>query len=168
MVGNGLVQCFIALGSNLDDPVAHVCRAFYELAELPQSRLLQRSSLYRSAPMGPQDQPDYINAVAELETRLPALDLLHQLQYIEKAHQRVRERHWGPRTLDLDILLYGELKQQNEELCLPHPGLLSRNFVLYPLAEIAAELVLDGVPITERLATCPMTGLEPLETDCDE
>lgn len=136
---------FIGLGSNLDDPVAQVEQALEELERVPGSHCTLRSHLYRSAPMGPQDQPDYINAVAALETSLDPVSLLDALQEIEQRHGRVRKgKHWGPRTLDLDLLLYGEQCINSSRLQVPHPGLRERGFVLVPLYEIAPELVLPG------------------------
>jgi len=139
------VVAWIGLGSNLDDPARQVNTALAALDRLPQSRLLACSGLYRSAPMGPQDQPDYMNAVAGLETALPAGALLEALQAIEQAHARVRGEHWGPRTLDLDILLYGDDVIDSPQLSVPHPGLAQRNFVLAPLAEIAPQLSVPGL-----------------------
>ncbi len=154
---------YIGLGSNLGDPSAQVNSAIKALAALDNTRLLVASSLYRSAPMGPQDQPEYINAVAHLETRLEPLQLLHELQRIEAEHGRVRVEgeRWGPRTLDLDLLLYGNEVIQDEELTVPHVGLHERNFVLFPLFEIAPELNLpDGRRVVELLNACPLEGLE--------
>ncbi len=139
------VVAWIGLGSNLDDPVRQVNTALVALDSLPQSRLLACSGLYRSAPMGPQDQPDYINAVAGLKTTLPAVALLDALQAIEQDHARVRGEHWGPRTLDLDILLYGDDIIESPRLSVPHPGLAQRNFVLAPLAEITPQLSVPGL-----------------------
>lgn len=146
-----LVTVFVGLGSNLDDPVDQVERALDELAQLPNCHLTARSSLYRTAPMGPQDQPDYINAVAALETSLEPTVLLDALQSIEQLHGRVRKaEQWGPRTLDLDLLLYGEQCLDTPRLQLPHPGMKQRGFVLVPLHEIAPELVLpDGERVDE-------------------
>ncbi len=138
-------MAWIGLGSNLDDPARQVNTALAELDRLPQSRLLACSGLYRSAPMGPQDQPDYINAVAGLATALPAGALLDALQAIEQAHRRVRGEHWGPRTLDLDILLYGEDRINTPDLKVPHPGMAERNFVLAPLVEVAPQLTVPGL-----------------------
>ncbi len=139
------VVAWIGLGSNLDDPARQVNTALTALDGLPQSRLLACSGLYRSPPMGPQDQPDYINAVASLKTALPAEALLEALQSIEQAHARVRGEHWGPRTLDLDILLYGDDIIESPRLSVPHPGLAQRHFVLTPLAEIAPQLSVPGL-----------------------
>src|SRR5512143_2239 len=143
------VRVYIGLGSNLDDPLSQVQTAIDELASLPQSRLHEVSPLYRTPPLGPADQPDYINAVAAIDTDLEPLALLDQLQRIEQHHGRVRGRlRWGPRTLDLDILLYGDRLITNERLTVPHPGLHERPFVIFPLLAIAPELLLpDGTSI---------------------
>jgi len=134
-----MIDSYIALGSNLDDPLAQVRQAMDELAHLRDSRLHAASSLYRSAPMGPADQPDYINAVVALETRLSPHALLDALQAIEQVHGRVREgERWGPRSLDLDVLLYGKETINDQRLTVPHPGIAERAFVLYPLQEIVA------------------------------
>ena len=135
---------WIGLGSNLDEPREQLERAFEELDAIPDTRLLGRSSLYASSPMGPADQPDYLNAVASLETALEPLELLDALQAIEQAHQRCRERHWGPRTLDLDLLLYDERILDSPRLRIPHPGLHLRDFVLAPLLEVAGDLRIPG------------------------
>jgi len=159
-----MVKAYIGLGSNLADPQAQLQRAFTELAQLLHSQLLARSSLYRSTPMGPPDQPDYLNAVAALETTLPPLDLLAQLQALETAHQRVRGERWGPRTLDLDLLLYADQTIDLPTLTVPHPGLCERNFVLYPLAEIAPGLVIPGFgALGELLARCERGSLAVVE-----
>jgi len=159
------VTACIGLGSNLQSPIEQVRTALSELAELPQSRLLRASSLYRSAPMVTEGdavaQPDYINAVALIETTLSPHDLLHQLQRLEQRHQRVRERHWGPRTLDLDLLLYGDECINTPDLVVPHPGLCERNFVLIPLFEIAPDLRLpDNRALADLVAVCSSEGLE--------
>ncbi len=155
-----MLTAYIGLGSNLADPQAQLQRAFVELAGLPQSRLRAQSSLYRSAPMGPQDQPDYVNAVAALETALSPLALLAELQALEHAHQRVRGEYWGPRTLDLDLLLYADQRIDLPTLSVPHPGLYERNFVLYPLAEIAPGLDIPGFgALGELLARCERGSL---------
>jgi len=154
------VRCYIGLGSNLDNPLKHVEQAFSELAELDSCRLVKASPIYRSAPVGPQDQPDFINAVAEIETTLEAHVLLDQLQDIEQKHQRIRERHWGPRTLDLDLLLYGNSQINTERLCVPHAFMHERSFVLYPLADIAPDLIMpNDVTLSSLLVACPMGSL---------
>lgn len=158
-------RCYIGLGSNQANPVEQLQQALKALASLPSSQLVSQSSLYRSAPMGPQDQPDYVNAVACLESTLPPLILLDQLQAIEQLHGRERKgERWGPRTLDLDLLLYGNQSIDLPRLTVPHYGLAQRDFVLQPLAELAPELRLpDGRPITELLQSCASHGLQRLD-----
>lgn len=158
------MRVYIGLGSNLDDPKQQVRKALHALTGLPGSILCRYSSLYRSPPMGPQDQPDYINAVAELETGLSAAELLSLLQAIENQQGRVRgATRWGPRTLDLDILIYGQAQIKAPELTVPHPGIAERPFVLYPLAEIAPDLEIPGCGALQGLLDrCPPKGLERL------
>ncbi|SDR69236.1 2-amino-4-hydroxy-6-hydroxymethyldihydropteridinediphosphokinase [Halopseudomonas litoralis] len=157
-------RCFIALGSNQADPAAQVTGAFAELQKLPQSHLLARSALYRSMPLGPQDQPAFINAVAMLDTALQPEALLDALQDIEKRSGRVRKaERWGPRILDLDLLLYGDSLIDTPRLQIPHYHMHARSFVLYPLAELAADLTMpDGTPLQQLLDACPPTDLERL------
>jgi 2-amino-4-hydroxy-6-hydroxymethyldihydropteridine diphosphokinase len=159
-----MVRAYIGLGSNLDDPERQLRRALEALAQLPQTHLAGCSRFYRSVPLGPQDQPDYMNAVAALDTTLEAEALLDALQAIETAQGRVRgPERWGPRTLDLDLLLYGSAILATPRLSVPHPGLAERGFVLYPLAELAPDLVLpDGRTLADLLARCEASGLEPL------
>ena len=139
---------YIGIGSNLDDPRSQVEQAIRELGSLTNSRCVSYSSLYQSEPLtldtSSQDQPDYINAVAKLETTLEPQALLAELHQLEARHGRVRGERWGSRTLDLDILLYDDRQIDSPELTIPHPGLYDRNFVLYPLAEIAPNLVIPG------------------------
>lgn len=159
------VRAYIGLGSNLADPQAQLARAVAALRSLPASRLTALSRFYRSRPMGPADQPDYLNAVAMLDTRLEAHELLDALQSIENDQGRVRgPLRWGPRTLDLDLLLFGADIIDTGRLKVPHPGIAERNFVLYPLAEIAPELVLpDGRTLQQLLAACSRDGLVVVE-----
>jgi len=138
------VTAFIGLGSNLGDPAAQIRRAMQALAAMPETRLVRYSSLYRNPPAGYLDQPEFVNAVARIETRLAPRDLLEQLLAIERAHGRVRSVPNGPRTLDLDILLYGERTVREPGLTIPHPRMLERAFVLVPLAEIAPDAVVPG------------------------
>lgn len=138
------VRSFIALGSNLDDPAAQVSHAFGELNKLPDTRLIAHSSLYRSAPWGYSDQPDFINAVAEIETRLAPRILLEMLLEIEHQRGRVREFLNAPRVLDLDLLLYDGLIHHEHGLTLPHPRMHERAFVLLPLTEIAPSCIIPG------------------------
>ena len=163
---HAMVRAYVGLGSNLDDPQAQIRQALRELDGLERVQLVRVSGLYRSAPMGPAGQPDYLNAVAALDTWLDADGLLLLLQGIEEFHHRVRNgERWGPRTLDLDLLLYGDQCIDSAHLRVPHYGLPERNFVLYPLAEIAPpDLVVPGQgPLAALLARCPDTGLQRLE-----
>ena len=135
---------YIALGANLGDPAATVNAAFAALAELPQSMLTARSALYRTAPVGILDQPEFVNAAARITTQLAQEALLDQLLAIEQRFGRIRAERNGPRTLDLDILLYDDLVIDTPRLTLPHPRLHLRAFVLYPLADLAPDLALPG------------------------
>ncbi|HAS8417787.1 TPA: 2-amino-4-hydroxy-6-hydroxymethyldihydropteridine diphosphokinase [Vibrio vulnificus] len=156
-----MITAYIAIGSNLADPVSQAKSAIEALNTLPKSRLLIASQLYSSSPMGPQDQPDYINAVAAIETELTPLELLDCTQAIELEQGRVRkEERWGPRTLDLDIILYGDEVIDSERLTIPHYGMKEREFVLYPLAEIAPNLTLpDGTELSQLLTIVDKNGL---------
>lgn len=155
---------FIGIGSNVGDPAAQVEGAIAALAALPGTVLVARSRLYASRPLGPVSQPDFVNAVACIETGLAPLDLIEALHGIERAHGRVRDgTRWGPRRLDLDILLYGERRFDEGGLRVPHPELTRRSFVLYPLAEVAPGLVVPGAgPLDELLAKVPADDLEHL------
>lgn len=156
--------CYIGLGSNLENPQEQVERALLNLDLMDKSYLLAYSSLYRSQPMGPQDQPPYINAVAKLATLYSPLDLLGALQSIENLQARIRSERWGARTLDLDLLVYNLEVIQSERLTVPHYGLKQRDFVLQPLYEIAPRLRLpDGSKIKELLTDCKKYGLEKLK-----
>lgn len=158
-------RAYVGLGSNLQEPTRQIRRALRALSSLPDSQLGPVSALYRSAPMGPTNQPDYINAVAALDTNLSPTVLLDCLQSIEAAQGRQRTEHWGPRTLDLDLLLYGQAQLCQADLVIPHPGLHERAFVLYPLAEIAPELKVPGRgSLAELLRKCRRAGLEKLES----
>jgi 2-amino-4-hydroxy-6-hydroxymethyldihydropteridine diphosphokinase len=135
---------YIGLGSNLAEPRAQIESALNELGSLPRTRVLARSSLYRSAPVGYAAQPDFINAVAALDTGLGPHELLHELQSIETLHARARSFPDAPRTLDLDLLLFGEERIADAELAVPHPRMHERAFVLEPLVEIAADALIPG------------------------
>ncbi len=141
----GMIRCYIGLGANLDDPAAQIRTALQALAQLPHSQLRRVSSLYGSKPLGPQDQPDYLNAVAELDTRLEPLALLDALQAQEQQQGRIKSRHWGERCIDLDLLLYGDTILSSERLNIPHHELKNRSFVVEPLRELNPALQLpDG------------------------
>lgn len=159
------IDAFIGIGSNLDAPIEQVSRAIDELGRMTASCLVARSSLYASAPMGPSEQPAYINAVAQLRTGLEPLTLLDELVAIEGAHGRVRgTEQWGPRTLDLDLLLYGDRRIDSERLTVPHPGLHERAFVLYPLQELVGDLDVPGQGRLRKLVRrCPRGELKRLE-----
>jgi 2-amino-4-hydroxy-6-hydroxymethyldihydropteridine diphosphokinase len=135
---------YVALGANLADPALQVRSALAALSRLPQSRLLHASSLYRTAPVGITHQPDFINAVAALETTLAAPELLTALFVIEEAFGRRRDFHHAPRTLDLDLLLYDDEVIDTARLCLPHPRMHLRAFVIAPLVEIAPDCRIPG------------------------
>ncbi|WP_022941689.1 2-amino-4-hydroxy-6-hydroxymethyldihydropteridine diphosphokinase [Psychromonas hadalis] len=152
---------YIGIGSNQKDPVKQAKQAIEALKTLTNSELTKCSSLYCSAPMGPQDQPDYINAVAEIKTQLSALELLDALQKIELDQGRVRkDNRWGPRTLDLDIILYDNQTIHNNRLTIPHYGMNTREFVLYPLHEIAPNLSLPNNTLLSQLVSlCDKNGL---------
>jgi 2-amino-4-hydroxy-6-hydroxymethyldihydropteridine diphosphokinase len=134
----------VAIGSNLNDPRARVQEAFERLAELPATRLMRRSRLYETRPMGPQDQPNFVNAAAGLLTQMPARELLSNLLGIEAAMGRKRQERWGPRVIDLDLIWMPGEPIDEPGLTLPHPGVSTRNFVLYPLADIAPTLAIPG------------------------
>jgi 2-amino-4-hydroxy-6-hydroxymethyldihydropteridine diphosphokinase len=138
------VSAFIGLGANLDNPREQLLRALDELAHLPDSKLVAKSSLWRSAPLGYADQPEFMNAVAQLETELPADTLLDQLHNVESLHRRERSFRNAPRTLDLDLLMYGKEERASRTLTLPHPRMHERAFVLQPLLEIAPDAVIPG------------------------
>lgn len=139
-----MTLAYVALGANLGDPVATVKQAVEALKTLPRSRLLAASSLYRTAPVGLKDQPDFINAVAALETELTPAALLDELFAIEARFGRQRSVRNAPRTLDLDLLLHGDIRSDNPAIILPHPRMHERAFVLAPLAEIAPALAIPG------------------------
>jgi 2-amino-4-hydroxy-6-hydroxymethyldihydropteridine diphosphokinase len=160
-----MVTTYIGLGSNLNNPVQQVTQAISALSQLDSLSLNNVSSLYQGPPMGPTDQPDYVNAVAEIATALTPDELLEVLQRIENVHGRVRSsQHWGARTLDLDILLYGDKTIKTDVLTIPHSGLYERAFVLYPLKEIASsELSIPGYgTLGQLLANCQQGSLEVL------
>jgi 2-amino-4-hydroxy-6-hydroxymethyldihydropteridine diphosphokinase len=135
---------YIGLGSNLAEPQSQVEQALSELEALPRTRVVDRSSLYRTAPVGFAAQPDFVNAVAAVETSLNAHELLHALQALEAAHQRRRSFANAPRTLDLDLLLFGDERIADAELVVPHPRMHERAFVLAPLAEVAPDALIPG------------------------
>jgi 2-amino-4-hydroxy-6-hydroxymethyldihydropteridine diphosphokinase len=144
---------YIGVGSNLEDPRAQVLTALERLGQLPRTRLVLASRLYGSRPFGPVPQPDFVNAVAGVLTQLDPTALLAELHAIESSMGRpLRHDRWGPRIIDLDLLAQGRERLEEAELTLPHPGIVERNFVLYPLAEIAPDLELPGLGRVADLA----------------
>jgi 2-amino-4-hydroxy-6-hydroxymethyldihydropteridine diphosphokinase len=158
------VPVYVAIGSNLHGPVDQVHKASDALASVPKTRLISRSKLYRSAPLGPKDQPEFVNAAAGLLTQLTARELLVELKALERKLGRdVPVLRWGPRLIDLDLLVYGAERINETDLTVPHPGVPVRNFVLYPLRDIAAELNIPGHgSVTQLAARVGDAGLVPL------
>jgi 2-amino-4-hydroxy-6-hydroxymethyldihydropteridine diphosphokinase len=158
------VRAYIGLGSNLEDPAHQLRSAIDALAQLPVTRVLRHSRLFRTPPWGREDQPSFVNAVAELETGLSANDLLRGLQQIEQRAGRDRVLKWGPRILDLDLLLYADQRISDGILQVPHRHMHERAFVLVPLAELAPALVIPGVEgsVAELLAAVDCSGIEAL------
>jgi len=156
-------RAYIGLGSNLDAPAEQLRSAMQALDQVDGSRLVAASALYTSDSLLP-GQPRYTNAVAALDTRLAPLDLLDALQAIENGQGRVRKERWGPRTLDLDILLFGDQVIDVPRLQVPHYHMHARPFVLYPLAELVADdfCLADGRALAQLLEACPFVGLERL------
>ncbi len=159
-----LHTCYVGIGSNLSNPLWQVSTAIEKLQQLPHCHWLYASSLYRSAPVGPPGQDDYINAVACFKTSLEPEALLDALQHIENTHQRIRKVRWGARTLDVDILLFGEQKIATPRLSVPHPYMCERNFVLIPLAEIAPQVSINETSISDLIHNCPQGALEKIPT----
>jgi 2-amino-4-hydroxy-6-hydroxymethyldihydropteridine diphosphokinase len=162
------LPAYVGLGSNLKDPAAQVQRGFKELEQLPDTRLIAVSPLYSNPPMGPQEQPDYVNAVAGLLTRQTPEQLLASLQALEQQLGRVRKEgdRWGPRIIDLDLLVYGQVQLSSPGLNLPHSGISERNFVLLPLRDIAPTLLVPGQGIVNELAQhVDSTGLQRINNN---
>ncbi len=150
---------YVGLGSNLDDPGRQIEAAFELLQEIPETRLIARSSIYRSAPFGGVEQPDFINAAAALLTRLTAQELLGKFQKIERTSGRERDGlRWGPRVLDLDLLVFSDQVIEEPGLSVPHPGIAERNFVLLPLRDLAPDLIIPGLG---RVASIHVNEQEP-------
>lgn len=159
-----MTLCYLGLGSNLNDPAQQLDSAVAALSANPDCELLAISPYYTTAPIGPQDQPDFVNAVVALRTRLAPLALLTLVLQLEQEAGRQRLRHWGERTLDIDILLYGELQQEDAHLIIPHPRMTQRRFVLQPLYDLAPQLQLaDGLPIAQALQKVQDQALVLLE-----
>lgn len=155
-------RVFVALGSNLGDREAHLLQGAQDIAELNGCAKLVSSSIYETAPMGPQDQPDYLNSVCAFECDLEAFELLGQLQSIERQHGRVQStQRWSARPLDLDIILFGNEQISSPELTIPHIGIAQRSFVLWPMAELDRELHVPGVGAVKALMSkCERFGIK--------
>ena len=159
-----MTVAFVGLGANLGEPARQVREAFRELDAIPHTRVVRASSLYRSQPLGYAEQPSFVNAVAQLETGLPAERLLAELQALEAAHGRRRSFANAPRTLDLDLLLFGNAVLDTEKLKLPHPRMHERAFVLLPLVEIAPDAGVPGRGLAKTLLEkCTNQGVEKLD-----
>lgn len=157
---NHWIPAYIGIGSNVADPPAQVRRALAALAGLPATRLVASSALYRTRPFGPVPQDDFTNAVAAVLTQLAPPRLLAAMQALEAGQGRVRTQRWGPRTLDLDLLVYGNERIELPGLVVPHPGIAERGFVLRPLADVAPELAVPGVGrVAALLARLPQDGV---------
>ncbi|MGK2915406.1 MAG: 2-amino-4-hydroxy-6-hydroxymethyldihydropteridine diphosphokinase [Porticoccaceae bacterium] len=164
-----IATAYIGLGSNLDNPAQQLRSAIAAIAQLADCELTATAHWYQSAAVGPGVQPDYINTVIVIATSLSPLHLLQRLQAIEADHGRERTVRWGPRSLDLDLLLYDNYRLDTPELTLPHPRLSERNFVLFPLADIAPTLLLpNGISVLELLANCPSNGIVRLSTGASD
>jgi 2-amino-4-hydroxy-6-hydroxymethyldihydropteridine diphosphokinase len=160
------IRAYIGIGSNLNDPVAQVLEAVEELGMIPDTILVERSSLYSGRPMGPSDQPDYVNAVVSLDTLLSADELHRTLIGIEDLQGRSREgEKWGPRIIDLDLLLYGNSIIETDTLTVPHPGMHERDFVIIPLEEVAGNIKIPGRGFLSSLINqCESHSLKKLIT----
>lgn len=159
-------RVYLGLGSNLDEPQKQLRSAITTLADSDKIELIRASSLYRTAPVGPAGQPDYYNAVAEINTTLESLQLLHRLQQIENRQGRIRKEKWGARVIDLDILLYDDQLIELPELKVPHPYMKERNFVLIPLKEITDDhFFIPGQGLLQELIRqCPDNAIEKMES----
>ena len=155
---------YLGLGSNLDTPLENLCSARAAISNTPRISEIAFSSFYQSPPMAGMNQPDYLNAVMAIETDLSALELLATMQKIENEHGRIRSQHWGARTLDIDILLFGDEILDLPDLKIPHYGMAERAFVLQPLFEIAPDLEIPSLgKLADLVEKCPLNGLERLK-----
>ncbi len=159
-----MLRCFVGLGANIGKPLEQLQEASERLRRHSEMKNVAVSAVYRNRPMGPQDQPDYLNAVARFDTALAAQTLLRELQSLEHRAGRIRGQRWGPRTLDIDLLLYGDKCIDSTHLTVPHPGLEHRGFVLVPLLQLAgADFSLPGGKrLDQALAACPDCPMEQI------
>lgn len=155
---------YIGLGSNIQQPRLQIKNAIRALNALPRTRVLKDSGYYKSKPMGPEDQPDYVNAVVEMETGLAAGELLKSCQLIETQQGRIKTRHWGERTIDLDILLYADLQLDSSDLTLPHPGIGLRDFVYKPLLKVNDQIEIPGIGSLKQIVK-QLENKRPGKTD---
>lgn len=156
-------EAYIALGSNLEDPIAQIEQAILNLSQIPKTVLRMKSSLYRTPPWGITDQPEFVNAVVKIETGCSPYTLLENLQIIEKNQKKKKTEKWGPRTIDCDLILYGNEIIESALLTVPHPRMFTRGFVMVPLAEISPTLIFPrGESITDLLVQCDCAGIEKL------
>lgn len=158
-----MAEAYLGLGSNLGDKRAMLTGALARLDATPGIRVTARSRFYRTPPWGDTNQDWFLNAAAALDTTLPPADLLAACLQVERQLGRVRERKWGPRSIDIDVLAYGQETVADSDLVLPHPFVLERAFVLKPLADIAPDLVIGGTSVRDALARLDQTGIEPVE-----
>lgn len=159
---------YIGLGSNLEQPYLQIKNAIAALKQLAGTKVLADSGYFKSRPMGPEDQPDYVNAVVQLETFMTAVELLEHCQYIEKKQGRIKNRHWGERTIDLDILLYADQQINTQELTLPHPGIEQRDFVFLPLLKLNSEIVVPGKGLLKSIVESEkLVANESVSSDYD-
>ncbi|MGC9385854.1 MAG: 2-amino-4-hydroxy-6-hydroxymethyldihydropteridine diphosphokinase [Hydrogenovibrio sp.] len=161
-----VTEVFIGVGSNLSDPEYQVRQAFKALQALPETQWGAASDLYHSRPQGPQNQPDFVNAVVRLKTRLTPIALLRALQRIEREQGKVKQRHWGERLIDLDILLYGNTTLQTDDLIIPHPFMAQRDFVLLPLLALSPKAALpNGVLLADLAKQLDEVFVKPMSAD---
>ena len=157
---------YIGLGSNIEQPCLQIKNAILALAELPETTVINDSGYFKSKPMGPKDQPDYMNAVVEIETAMSAIELLKHCQSIEKQQGRKKLRHWGERTIDLDILLYADEQIQTDVLTVPHPGIGQRDFVYMPLLKLNPDVAVPGTGLLNVIVqSVEKQAAEEFETD---
>lgn len=160
-----MIEVYVGLGSNLESPIQQILQAFSEFSCIENTHLVAVSSLYQTKPWGILEQDDFINACIKLKTTLSAEDLFHRMLAIEHAHGRVRKEKNGPRTLDCDLLIYGDQSIETPLLSVPHPGMTTRGSVLVPLAEIAPDIILQDQPISYYLQQIDKDGIEMLSAN---
>ena len=157
---------YIGLGSNIEQPYAQIKNAIFALEALPETCVAGDSGYFKSRPMGPEDQPDYVNAVVEIETTISADELLKHCQKIERQQGRIKLRRWGERCIDLDILLYGDEQIQNDDLTVPHPGICLRDFVYLPLLKLAPGITIPGKGRLRQIVEKPVPDKYETDYDC--